>query len=197
MGCQREIAEKIREKKADYILALKGNQGTLREDVEAFFQKQKALGFALLKVDQYETVEKDHGRLETRRITVFTDIEPLQKRHQWPGLEALIMVEYEASGIVTRNETRYFIASFVASAKEFAAFIRDHWGIENGLHWVMDMAFRDDECRIRTRNAPANFATIKHAASNLLRTSKGKESLQLKRHIAAWDTDFLYNVIAC
>ena len=197
MGCQREIAEKIREKKADYILALKGNQGTLREDVEAFFQKQKALGFALLKVDQYETVEKDHGRLETRRITVFTDIEPLQKRHQWPGLEALIMVEYEASGIVTRNETRYFIASFVASAKEFAAFIRDHWGIENGLHWVMDMAFRDDECRIRTRNAPANFATIKHAASNLLRTSKGKESLQLKRHIAAWDTDFLYDVIAC
>lgn len=197
MGCQREIAEKIREKKADYILALKGNQGTLREDVEAFFQKQKALGFALLKVDHHETVEKEHGRLETRRITVFTDIQPLQKQHRWPGLQALIMVEYEASGVVTRNETRYFIASFVARAKEFAAFIRDHWGIENGLHWVMDMAFRDDECRIRTKNAPANFATIKHAASNLLRTSKGTESLQLKRHIAAWDTDFLYDVVAC
>jgi predicted transposase YbfD/YdcC len=197
MGCQRQIAEKIRNKKADYILALKGNQGTLREDVEAFFQKQKVLDFTLLKVDQFETVEKDHGRLEKRRITVFTDIEPLQKQHKWPGLQALIMVEYECSGVVTRNETRYFIASFVAGAKDFATFIRDHWGIENGLHWVMDMAFRDDECRIRTKNAPANFATIKHAASNLLRTSKGKESLQLKRHIAAWDTDFLYNVVAC
>jgi len=133
MGCQREIAEKILDKKADYILALKGNQGTLREDVEAFFQKQKELDFALLKVDRHETVEKDHGRLEKRRITVFTDIEPLQKRHQWPGLQALIMVEYEASGVVTRNETRYFIASFVTGAKDFAAFIRDHWGIESVL----------------------------------------------------------------
>jgi predicted transposase YbfD/YdcC len=196
MGCQREIAEKILEKKAGYILALKGNQGKLREDVEAFFQKQKELDFTLLKVDQHESVEKDHGRLEKRRITVFTDIEPLQKRHKWPGLQALIMIEYEASGIVLRNETRYFIASFVAGAKDFATFIRDHWGIENGLHWVMDMAFRDDECRIRTKNAPANFATIKHAASNLLRTSKGNESLQLKRHIAAWDTDFLYDVVS-
>lgn len=196
MGCQREIAEKILEKKADYILALKGNQGTLREDVEVFFQKQKALGFALLKVDQYETTEKDHGRFETRRISVFTDIKPLQKQHNWPGLQALIMIDYECSGVVTRNETRYFLASFVAGAKDFAAAIRDHWGIENGLHWVMDMAFRDDECRIRAKNAPTNFATIKHAASNLLRTSKGKESLQLKRHFAAWDTDFLYEVVA-
>lgn len=196
MGCQREIAEKILEKKAAYILALKGNQGTLREDVEAFFQQQKCLGFTLLKTDRHETIEKDHGRIETRRVTVFEDIAPLQKRHKWPGLQALVMVEYETSGSVVRHETRYFIASFTASAKDFAAFIRDHWGIENGLHWVMDMAFRDDECRIRTKNAPANFVTIKHAASNLLRSSKGKESLQLKRHIAAWDTNFLYDVIA-
>lgn len=197
MGCQREIAQKIIDKKANYILALKGNQGTLRDDVESLLQQQKAHGYALQKVDQFEGVEKDHGRLETRKITVFDDVGPLQKTHQWPGLQSLIMVEYDSSGGAVRSETRYYIASFKSSAADLGSFIRDHWGIENGLHWVMDMAFRDDECRIRTKNAPANFATIKHAASNLLRTSKGKQSLQLKRHLAAWDTDFLHSVIAC
>jgi predicted transposase YbfD/YdcC len=196
MGCQREIAQKIIDKKADYILALKGNQGTLRDDVERLLQQQKSHGYALQKVDQFACVDKDHGRLETRKITVLDDVAPLQKTHQWPGLQSLIMVEYDSSGGAVRSETRYYIASLKASAADLGTFIRDHWGIENGLHWVMDMAFRDDECRIRTKNAPANFATIKHAASNLLRTSEGKQSLQLKRHIAAWDTDFLHKVIS-
>jgi predicted transposase YbfD/YdcC len=196
MGCQRDIAEKILSKKAHYVLALKGNQGTLREDIELFFQEQKKRDFADTTVDISTSHDKDHGRLETRRITVCSDIEWLQKIHQWPGLTSIIMVEYTSSGVATRNETRYYIASFVAKASVIAGAIRDHWGVENGLHWVMDMAFRDDECRIRSRNAPANFVTIKHAASNLLRQSKGKESLQLKRHIAAWDQDALYDIIA-
>jgi len=196
MGCQREIAQKIIDKKANYILALKGNQGTLRDDVERLLQQQKAHGYALQKVDQCASVDKDHGRLETRKITVLDDVAPLQKTHQWPGLQSLVMVEYDSSGGAIRSETRYYIASFKASAADLGTFIRDHWGIENGLHWVMDMAFRDDECRIRIQNAPANFATIKHAASNLLRTAEGKQSLQLKRHLAAWDTDFLHEVIS-
>jgi predicted transposase YbfD/YdcC len=196
MGCQREIAQKIIDKKANYILALKGNQGTLRDDVERLLQQQKAHGYALQTVDQFASVDKDHGRLETRKITVLDDVAPLQKTHQWPGLQSLIMVEYHSSGGAVRSETRYYIASLKASAADLGIFIRDHWGIENGLHWVMDMVFRDDECRIRTENAPANFATIKHAASNLLRTSEGKQSLQLKRHLAAWDTDFLHKVIS-
>jgi hypothetical protein len=195
MGCQRDIAEKIVSKKANYVLALKGNQGTLRADIELFFQEQKARDFADTKVDVHTTNDKDHGRLETRRITVCSDIEWLQEIHQWPGLKSIIMVEYTSSGVATRNETRYYIASFVEKAEAMAGAIRDHWGVENGLHWVMDMAFRDDECRIRTRNAPANFVTIKHAASNLIRHSKGKESLQLKRHIAAWDIEALYDII--
>jgi predicted transposase YbfD/YdcC len=195
MGCQREIAAKILSKDADYVLALKGNQGSLRQDVELFFQEQKANDFADITVSQHETVDNDHGRFETRRVTVCADIDWLQERHNWPGLRAIIMVEYTATGGATRDETRYYIASFVADADATGRAIRDHWGIENGLHWVMDMAFRDDECRIRTLNAPANFVTMKHAASNLLRTSKGKESLQLKRHIAAWDTDALYAFI--
>jgi predicted transposase YbfD/YdcC len=195
MGCQRDIAEKIISKKANYVLALKGNQGTLRADIELFFQEQKKRDFADTKVDVHTTNDKDHGRLETRRVTVCSDIEWLQRIHQWPGLKSIIMVEYTSSGAASRNETRYYIASCIAKAPAMAGAIRDHWGVENGLHWVMDMAFRDDECRIRSRNAPANFVTIKHAASNLLRQSKGKESLQLKRHIAAWDIDFLYDII--
>jgi len=195
MGCQREIAAKILSKEADYVLALKGNQGALRMDIEQFFQEQKSRAFADTTVSKHETVDKDHGRLETRCVTVCADIGWLQEQHKWPGLAAIIMVEYTATGGATRAETRYYIASFVATAATMAAAIRDHWGIENSLHWVMDMAFRDDECRIRTKNAPANFVTIKHAATNLLRLSKGKESLRLKRNIAAWDTDFLYQVI--
>lgn len=196
MGCQREIAAKILGKEADYVLALKGNQGSLREDIELFFQEQKARDFADTTVTRHETVDKDHGRLEMRRVTVCGDIDWLRKQHNWPGLRAIIMVEHAATGGAARNETRYYIASFIADAAIMGAAIRDHWGIENGLHWVMDLAFRDDECRIRTLNAPANFVTMKHAASNLLRTSKGKESLQLKRHIAAWGTDALFECIA-
>jgi predicted transposase YbfD/YdcC len=196
MGCQRDIAAKIVRQEADYVLALKGNQGTLHEDIELFFQEQKKHDFTDAKADTHETVEKDHGRLESRRVTVCAGIEWLQTLHQWPGLKSIIMVEYASSGIATRNETRYYIASFIATAPSMSDAIRNHWGIENGLHWVMDMAFRDDECRIRSANAPANFVTIKHAASNLLRNSPGKESLQLKRHIAAWDTDFLYDILS-
>lgn len=196
MGCQREIAAAIIDREADYILALKGNQGRLREDVELFFREQKARGFADASVDRHETADKDHGRLETRRVTVCTDIAWLQERHDWPGLQAIIMVEYAASGGADRCETRYYIASRAASAAVLAGAIRQHWGIENGLHWTLDVTFRDDDCRIRTKNAPANFVTVKHMAINLLRASKGKESMQLKRHLAAWDQEFLYEIIA-
>jgi hypothetical protein len=129
----------------------------LRTDIELFFQEQKQRGFADTNVDTHTTYDKEHGRLETRRITVCSDIEWLQKIHQWPGLKSIIMIQYISSGSASRNETRYYIASFVAKALVMAGSIRDHWGVENGLHWVMDMAFRDDECRIRTRNAPANL----------------------------------------
>jgi predicted transposase YbfD/YdcC len=95
----------------------------------------------------------------------------------------------------TRAETRYYISSMTSDAEHHAKAIRDHWGIENGLHWVMDMVFRDDECRIRKGNAPANFTTIKHVASNMLRSVKGKHSLRSKRHIASWNDDFLAEII--
>ena len=197
MGCQREIAAKIIEKEADYVLALKGNQGTLREDVELFFTEQKACKYRDCSVDRHETIEKSHGRIETRIVTAIGDLGWLQERHKWPGLTGIVVVESRREiGARTERELRFYITSLGPDAKRLGEAIRAHWSIENGLHWVMDMVFRDDECRIRKDNAPANFATVKHMASNLLRRAPGKDSLRVKRKMAAWDDDFLASLIA-
>jgi predicted transposase YbfD/YdcC len=197
MGCQRDIAKAILDKKADYVLALKGNQGSLREDVELFVTEQTTRGFADTEISQNTTVDGDHGRIETRTTTVFQDVEWLQKRHNWPGLKAVVMVESsrEVSGKIER-ETRLYITSLVMIAALLGPVVRSHWAIENSLHWVMDMIFRDDECRVRTDHAPANFTTIKHMAHNLLRTATSKDSLRLRRKVAAWDDNFLAGLIA-
>jgi predicted transposase YbfD/YdcC len=197
MGCQRDIAKKIIDKKADYVLALKGNQGTLREDVELFAAEQKASGFADSKISQGETVDGDHGRIETRKTTVIHDVDWLQGRHNWPGLKAVVMVEStrEIQGKI-EQETRFYLTSLIMLAALAGPVIRSHWAIENSLHWVMDMVFRDDECRVRTEHAPANFTTIRHMAHNLIRKAPGKDSLRLKRKVAAWDDDFLASIIS-
>ena len=197
MGCQREIATKIIEKEADYVLALKGNQGTLRDDVEEFFTEQKANRYADCKPSRHETLEKSHGRIETRTVTVVGTIDWLKERHTWTGLTSIVMVEScrEIAG-KSEREARFYITSLKADAERLGMAIRGHWGIENGLHWVMDMVFRDDECRIRRDNAPANFATVKHMASNLLRQAPGKDSLRVKRKVAAWDDDYLAAIVA-
>jgi predicted transposase YbfD/YdcC len=197
MGCQREVAKKIIHRKADYLLALKGNQGTLREDVEIFVAEQKANGFKDTKVSRHETVDGDHGRIETRTYTAIHDVAWLQERHDWPGLKGLVMVESTREiGDKVERETRFYITSLVWLASQIGPVIRGHWAIENSLHWVMDMVFRDDECRIRTDHAPANFTTIKHIALNLIRKAPGKDSFRLKRKVAAWDDDFLASLIA-
>ena len=197
MGCQRDIAQKIIEKKADYVLALKGNQGTLRDDVELFAAEQKARGFADSKISQDTTVDGDHGRIETRKTIVIHDVGWLQERHNWPGLQAVVMVESrrEIQGKI-EQETKFYITSLVMIAALLGPVIRSHWAIENSLHWVMDMVFRDDECRVRTEHAPANFTTIKHMAHNLIRKAPGKDSLRLKRKVAAWDDDFLASIVS-
>lgn len=197
MGCQRDIAAKIVAKKADYVLALKGNQGTLREDIELFATEQKAKGFTDTTVSRHETVDGDHGRIETRTYTAFHDVAWLQERHQWPGLRGFIMVEStrEISNKLER-ETRFYITSLLWLATQLAPVVRGHWAIENSLHWILDMIFRDDECRISINHAPANFTTIKHMALNLIRRAPGKDSFRLKRKIAAWDDEFLASLIA-
>jgi predicted transposase YbfD/YdcC len=197
IGCQRAIAQQILDKKADYVLALKGNQGTLREDVELFAAEQKANGFKDAKISRHQTVDGDHGRIETRIYTAIHDVAWLQERHGWPGLQGVVMVEStrEIADKIER-ETRFYITSLVWLASQLGPVIRSHWAIENSLHWVMDMIFRDDECRIRTNHAPANFTTIKHMAQNLIRKAPGKDSLRLRRKTAAWDDDFLASLLA-
>ena len=197
MGCQRAIAQKIVDKKADYILALKGNQGALRRDVELFVAEQKARDFKDTTVSHTETVDGDHGRIETRAITVIHDIDWLQERHAWPGLKSVVMVESTREmSDKTERETRFYITSLVLLANQIALLVRDHWAVENSLHWVLDMVFRDDECRLRTDHAPANFTILKHIALNLIRSARTKDSIRLRRKVAAWDDEFLVSLVA-
>jgi predicted transposase YbfD/YdcC len=196
MGCQRAIAQKILDKKADYIFGLKGNQGTLRDDVELFVTEQQTKDFADTTVSRAQTIDADNGRIETRITTVIHDIDWLRKRHGWPGLNAIAIVEStRETGGVTEKDTRFYITSLVMLAHLLGPVIRSHWAIENSLHWVMDMVFRDDECRIRTNHAPANFTTIKHMACNLLRRSSGKDSMRVRRKVAGWDDEFLASLV--
>jgi predicted transposase YbfD/YdcC len=197
MGCQRAIAQKIVDKKADYILALKGNQGALRKDVELFVAEQNAKDFKDTTISRAQTIDGDHGRIETRSVTVIHDIEWLQEQHAWPGMKSVVIVEStrEISG-KTERETRFYITSLVLLANQLASLVRDHWTVENSLHWVMDMVFRDDECRLRTDHAPANFTTLKHMALNLIRRAKTKDSIRLRRKVAAWDDEFLVSLVA-
>ena len=192
MGCQRKICQQIIAQKADYSIGLKGNHGRLHDDVALFFDEhdERDIGDGFIK--QSQTVDGDHGRIDARKYTVCPDVDWLKQRHDWPGLQSVIRVEYarEIKG-KTKTSRRYYISSLKIGPKEMALMIRNHWQIENNLHWVMDMTFRQDECRIRTGFAAANFATIKHAASNLLQKAPGKKSLPMKRHSAAWDDDYL------
>ena len=198
MGCQRAIARKILDKKADYVLALKDNQTTLREDVEVFVAEQKANGFQDATISRDQTVDGDHGRIETRTTTVIHDADWLRERHDWPGLKSVVMVEsLREAGDKTEPETRFYITSLGMTAAQLGPVIRSHWTVES-MHWVMDMVFRDDECRVRTEHAPANFTTIKHMAHNLIRKAPGNDSLRVRRKVAAWDDEFLASLInAC
>ena len=158
--------------------------------------EQKAAGFPDTTISRDQTVDGDHGRIETRTTTVIHDIGWLQKRHDWPGLKAVVVVESEReTGDKIERETRFYLTSLALMACMMGPIVRSPWAIENSLHWVLDMVFRDDESRVRTDHAPANFCTIKHMAQNLIRLAPGKASLRLKRKTAGWDDDFLASLI--
>jgi len=148
MGCQRDIAKTIVDKKADYVLALKGNQGSLRDDVEVFVAEQTARDFQDTTVSRHETVDGDHGRIETRTTTVVHDVAWLQERHDWPGLKGIVVVESlrEIDSKIQR-ETRLYITSLVLLAAQLGPIVRSHWAVENSLHWVMDMTGRSPPVR--------------------------------------------------
>lgn len=196
MGCQSDISEKITEKNADYILALKGNQGNLHEDVENFFNRK----MHKFKRFSFKKTTKGHGRIETRKCTVIEDINWLRKRYpHWSNLNSI--VELEATRDIQGNismEKRYYISSLKAEPAKISHAIRQHWGIENKLHWVLDMCFNDDQSRIRKGNAPRNIAIVKKTALNLMqivKASHSRISLKKIRKLAGWDDGFLHSVL--
>lgn len=197
MGCQPAIARRIRDRGGDYVLSLKGNQTRLHEDVQALFADAAAHGFRDLRHTTVETVDGDHGRIEHRQAWATDDLVCLSSRRRWPGLRSVVRVEATRTiGDQTAHETRYFISSLPADAAHLARIVRGHWTIENGLHWVLDVALHQDHSRIRTGHAPENLATLHHIALNLLKHEHTEKlGVKNKRLAAGWDHDYLLRVI--
>ncbi len=197
MGCQKDIASAIVDSGADYMLAVKDNQPTLHAEVAATFaalqQDSKNAG----TVSFAETKTTGHGRTEVRRCLTCTKLEKISKPENWSKLACLVLVEVDRTvDGKTSTEQRYFISSQRRlRAKDALETVRSHWGIENGLHWVLDLAFREDECRVRAGNAAENFAVLRHFTMNLLKRVKSKVGIRARRLRAGWDNEFMLQAL--
>ena len=196
MGCQTKIAEQIINQGGDDVLALKGNQETLAAEVEEAFIEADARGYAGVASEFLETVERGHGRLETCRYRTLGDCSGVPRSALWAAMNMMGMVESrrEVAGKVS-IETRYFIGSIGTSATRFAHAVRGHWGVENGLHWNLDISFREDECRVRDPVARENLAVLRHLALSRLKNDDTKLGLQNKRLKAACNEDYLTKLL--
>lgn len=197
MGCQRDIAQAICDKKADYIFSLKGNQGTLYKDVELVFKDRDLI--KELNLQELQTIDgSEHGRLEERTYRSLRCPQILQDQHEWPSLNTIVEVirTREIKGAAS-TETGYYITSHEPNIQKIAHNIRSHWAIENSLHWILDINFRDDDSRIRKGHAPQNIAIVKHMALNLLQKTKGKrDSIKQLRKAAGWDDQQLLSILS-
>ena len=190
MGTQTAIAGKIVDGKADYILALKGNQGTLLQDAEL-------MGKEARPVAESADVDKGHGRVETRRCAVYEPTEWIRENHQWKGLRTIVKLTATRWNAVSKeevSETRWYISSLGKDA-DFIRHIRGHWGVENSLHWVLDMTFGEDQQRKRAGKAAENFSLIRKCSLNILKRDKGKGSLVTKRLKASWSINYLFSLL--
>ena len=200
MGCQTDIAEQIIDREAEYVLALKENQGHLYEDVEHLFADLEDSHYKAYAFDYQKTVNKDHGRIEIRECWTISDPEVLPHLRgfaNWKNLTTVSRIRSQRwIGEEKSCEDRYHIAS-IGGAKRILWAVRSHWGIENELHWTLDLAFDEDRCRIRKDHGPENFAVLRHMALNLLKQEKTcKRSMKGKRLLAGWNQDYLLKVLA-
>jgi predicted transposase YbfD/YdcC len=196
MGTQKAIAAQIIEQKADYVLALKGNQETLHDAVIEYIDRQLENDFAGIDVRQHTTTETAHGRDETRCYTHLPVPSDLPNRDQWKGLKSIgVAISACVRDGKETLEKRYYISSLPIGVKRFARAVRSHWGIENSCHWSLDMTFREDESRIRDRNLRENFAWLNRFLLSLLKQHPSKNSVVGKRRGCAWNDDFLLEVL--
>jgi len=191
MGCQKKIAKKILDKEADYVLAVKDNQKELHQNIKDSFRFLKP-------IDQFQETECDHGRIETRRCTVINDLSMIDNANSWHGLQSIVKIDSEriikATG-ETQNEIRIYISSLEPDAEKIGKAIRKHWGIENKVHWILDVAFREDSSRKRQGYAALNYSTLNRIALNLLKKDNTKIGIKGKRLKAGWNNEFILELI--
>jgi len=198
MGCQKAIAAKIKERNADYVITVKGNQGHLHQSIKDFFEICHETGFSNVSHQYHEDIDGGHGRVESRKYWISDTLISIKDlTGQWNSLMSVGMAESErhVNGEISR-EVRYFICSIKANAKAFAQAVRKHWSIENQLHWVLDVSFNEDLSRVRRTNAAENMSVIRHLVLNLLKQEKSyKKGIKAKRFKAALDTEYADKVI--
>ena len=195
-GCQKNIAAQIVDSKGDYVLALKGNQGKLFNDVQLRMGCYIKNGSADGPVSHHVEMDQGHGRVEQRHYYQMTAPSCLHGRADWKGLKTIgaVVRVYEEHG-VRKSYTRYYLSSLRRNGKQFAHAVRNHWGVENGLHWSLDMTYREDDSRVRERTFTKNLAWLRRFTLSLIKQHPGKESNIMKRRMAAWSVDFLMQVL--
>ncbi len=202
MGCQRAVVDKIVARQADYIIGVKDNQPSLAQAIEGLFDAHDANAKAA-PLDQRSSVDKGHGRVERRTCTVAHDLQSLGVHGApWSGLRTVIRVLSTREVVNGKGkgehsvDRRYYISSLALGAEDFNAAIRGHWSIENSCHWVLDMTFREDDCRIRTGDGAQNFAILRRIALNFIKQERsGKSSINIKRQRAGWSTAYLEKLL--
>jgi len=200
MGCQKKIAKKIIDKEGDYVFSLKGNQGTLNEDVRLFLESEADKNNSELIVDRSVHSDKGHGRIETRTCYVSDKIDWLEQKDKWAGLQSIAMIEeHQIKGGVESIERRFFISSLPADAELISKAVRAHWSVENNLHWTLDVVFNEDNLRVRKDNAPENMAIVRHISLNMLnqaRKDHKNASIKGLRKKAGWGESTLHSILA-